>query len=306
MLKSLLVPLDGSGPGERGLPLAGQLSKATGASVHLVHVHLPYEPDQLLSNTSFQWEGLDLDEYDARHKEDESAYLTDVESRFTKLGVLAHAELLYGPPIVDELESYAAKAETDLVVMSSHGRSGVRRVWFGSVADEMIRRSNLPVIVIQRGRGADVSGDGPSVGHILVPLDGSRLGEQVLGPATDLAGATGARITLAHVLSAQTTFGLPISPRLRHGSELDRMRTYLEERAEAIAADGLDVDVHLAPGRTPAREITAMASLLEADLIAMATHGHGGVKRAVVGSVADRVIRECALPLLVMRPRLEA
>ena len=81
MLQSLLVPLDGSEFSERTLPLAHGLAKATGASLHLAHVHVSHTPDHFLSNTQFHFEGLDLAEYETRHREEEKAYLGAMEDR---------------------------------------------------------------------------------------------------------------------------------------------------------------------------------------------------------------------------------
>ena len=84
MLQSLLVPLDGSKLSEGSLPVAGRLARAAGASVHLAHVHVPYEPDHLLGNTQFQYEGVNVKQYDARQREDEEKYLSDLTNRLER------------------------------------------------------------------------------------------------------------------------------------------------------------------------------------------------------------------------------
>jgi nucleotide-binding universal stress UspA family protein len=305
MLRSLLVPLDGSNFSERSLPLAGQIARATGATLHLAHVHVPYEPDQLLSNTQFHFEGVDMTDYDNGHREQERAYLTGLAAKVGEDGTPVDAKLLEGREVADELVTYANEVETDMILMTSHGYSGFSRLWLGSVADEMIRRSTLPLLVIHPGEGeGELEGVVSSVGHILIPLDGSKLAESVLGPAADLATATGARITLAHALSVPEGLGPRILSPVREKVERDLgdAREYLEATAEVLRQSGLEVATHAATGRVPAVAIASFAKQLDANVIALATHGYGGLRRTLLGSVADKLLRVSEVPLLVMRP----
>lgn len=303
MLRSLLVPLDGSSFSERSLPLAGEIARATGATVHLAHVHEPYEPDQLLSNTQFHFEGVDMKDYNDRHREEERAYLTGLVTQIGQDGTRVDAKVLEGREVADELVMYADEVATDMILLTSHGYSGVSRLWLGSVADEMIRRSTLPMLVIHQSEKGDGQGALPSVRHVLIPLDGSKLAEAVLGPAADLAGATGARITLAHVLLTPDTLGprvLPLAPD-KIERDLEDAMQYLEAAADVLRQSGLEVATHAAPGRVPAVAIATIAEEIEADLIALATHGYSGLKRTLLGSVADKLLRVSELPLLVLR-----
>ncbi len=307
MLRSLLVPLDGSTFSEHSLPLASRVARASGASLHLAHVHVPYEPEQLLANTQFQFEGVNIAEYDDRHREEERDYLAGLAKHFVDEGLQADATLLDGRPVVDELSHYADEVDTDMIVMTSHGYSGVSRLWLGSVADQMIRHTELPLLLVHP-RSGHVA-EGPlSMEHILVPLDGSRLAESVLGPATDLARATGARVTLVSVVRTPAPYGPGILG--LGGGDLDEqirsMGAYLETIAAGLRPDGLDVATHVSHGKAPAAVIANVAEDLGADVVAMATHGHGGLTRTVLGSVTDKLLRSTALPVLVMRPHLRA
>lgn len=308
MLRSLLVPLDGSNFSEHSLPLASRVARGSGAALHLAHVHVPYEPEQLLANTQFQYEGVTMAEYDDRHRDQERDYLAGLTKHFVDEGLAVDAKVLEGREVVDELAQYADQIDTDLIVMTSHGYSGVSRVWLGSVADEMIRHTQLPLLLVHPQAGKRIT-EGPlSIVHILIPLDGSKLAESVLGPATDLARATGARLTLAQVVRTPTAYGpgiLTLKP-----ANLDAQRreatAYLEAIAAPIRTDGLDVSTHVTLGKTPATAIADLAENLGADVIAMATHGHGGLKRTVLGSVTDKLLRATALPVLVMHPSAQA
>ena len=301
MLQSLLVPLDGSEFSERTLPLARGLAKATGASLHLAHVHVSHPPEHFLSNTQFHYEGLDMEEYDARHRKEERAYLAEVASRIEDAEV--DSALLEGQ-VADEIAEYAGKVGADMVLMTTHGHTGVSRMWLGSVADALVRQTSLPLLVIHPGHHGHVPSEVLSFKHILVPLDGSDLSTAVLGPATDLAQATGAKITLCHVVSSSAVLGARIFPLLPDDitPAMAKARTYLESLAEELRADGLEVEAHVEDHEAPGRAIAAVADKLGADVIALATHGYGGLKRALLGSVADKVLRSSPLPLLVQRP----
>lgn len=304
MLRSILVPLDGSDFGERSLPLASRIARGSGASLHLAHVHVPHEPEHLLSNSSFQWEGVDIHEYDEKQRREEEAYLAGLEERLGSDGTAVDSTLLQGETIADELVSYAERVETDIIVITSHAYSGVKRALWGSIADGVLHKTGVPILVVHPPRG-DASPEPVSgLGHIVVPLDGSPLAESVLGPATDLAQATGSRVTLVRILPPANMLGprvLPLVPE-RDGSELEEARAYLDRVADRLRGDGLDVTVHASAGSTPARAIMEVAADRDADLIALATHGYGGLKRTLLGSVADKLLHTSRLPLLLIPP----
>ncbi|MDP2957433.1 MAG: universal stress protein [Longimicrobiales bacterium] len=303
MLQSLLVPLDGSEFSERTLGVAQHLAKATGASLHLAHVHVPHPPDHFLSNTQFHYEGLDLEEYETQHRDQELAYLAEVEAKLGRETPVDSA-LLDGH-VAEEVAEYAAKVNADLVLITTHGHTGVSRMWLGSVADALVRVTNLPLLVIHPSHGSHVPADALAFKHIMVPLDGSPLSATILGPASELAKASGARLTLVHVVSSSAVLGTRIFPLLPDDitPAMEKAREYLDDRAQELRARGLSVEIHVEEHEAPGRAIAAIADKLGADLIALATHGYGGLKRALLGSVADKVLRGSPLPLLVQRPK---
>lgn len=302
MLQSLLVPLDGSEFSERTLGLAQGLAKATGASLHLAHVHVPHPPDHFLSNTQFHYEGLDLEEYESRHRAEEEAYLKEVEAKLA--GETPVDSVLLEGHVAEEVAAYADSVGADMILITTHGHTGVSRMWLGSVADALIRLTNMPLLVIHPAQGGHVPADALSFKHVMVPLDGSELSATILEAATDVAKASGAKVTLVHVVSSSAVLGARIFPLLPDDitPAMEKAREYLEAQAEPLRAKGLTVDVHVEEHEAPGRAIAAVADKLDADLIALATHGYGGLKRALLGSVADKVLRSSPLPLLVQRP----
>jgi nucleotide-binding universal stress UspA family protein len=308
MLRSILVPLDGSSFSERALPLANEIARASGASLHLAHVHLPHEPEHLLGNTSFQYEGVDLAEYDERRRRDEKDYLAGIVDRLGADGVAVDGAVLEGQRISDELVAYADEVRSDMILVPSHGYAGVRRVLRGSIADAVLHKTSVPILVIHPTREPAETETRSDLAHVLVPLDGSLLAERILGPACDLARATGARLTLTQVIVSPTVLGPRIMPVHTRGLEIDvdAVQGYLEDVAQDLRADGFDVSVHVAEGTSAAPAIAKAAKQLDADVIALATHGYGGLKRTLLGSTADRLVRNSRLPMLVMRPPFEA
>ena len=303
MLTSLLVPLDGSEFSERALPLARALARATGASLHLAHVHVPHAPDHFLGHTQFQWEGLDLDEYEQRHRKRARSYLDSILERIQDDGPTADTALLEGR-IRDRIADHARTVDADLIVMTTHGHTGVSRMWLGSVADALIRTTRLPLLVLHPGEDGKVPPAVLTFRNILVPLDGSELATAVLAPVKDLAAATDATITLAHVVSSTAVVGSRLFPLLPDdvGPAMRKAVEYLEGQAEKLREEGFSVDTRVVEHEIPAKAICWTAKDADADLIAIATHGYGGMKRAVLGSVADKVLRGSPLPLLVQRP----
>lgn len=304
MLQSLIVPLDGSEFSERTLPLAGRLAKATGADLHLAHVHVSHPPDHFLSNTQFHYEGLDMEEYEQRHRKEERAYLDGVVARVRTEAPEVNAVLLEGD-VSEEISRYAEDVGADMILITTHGHTGVSRMWLGSVADALIRETGLPLLVIHPGEHGSVPEDVMSFQHILVTLDGSELSEAILQPATDVARATGARFTLVHVVSPSAILGARVFPLMPDDTTpaMETAEVYLEEMAERLRSRGVQqVDVCVEEHDVTHQAIADIGMKRDADLIAMATHGYGGLRRALLGSVADKVLRSSPLPLLVKQP----
>jgi nucleotide-binding universal stress UspA family protein len=306
MVKSILVPLDGSKFSESSLPLAMAIGRATGARLHLTQVHVPYEPEALLGSTPFQFEGVDIEEYDAHRLEQDEAYISQLGNRIGGDGVDVEFSVFKGQRVADGLAGFADELGADLIVMASHGHTGASRVWLGSVADELVRHSHKPLLVSRPVDGVEAAV--PTIRRILVPLDGSKLAEGALGSALDVARATGARITLAYVVTTITMLGprslTPVRRKFR--AEHESAEAYLEGVAARLRAEGLDVDTRVVEGKTAAQTLSELADAIGADMIAMATHGYGGVRRTLLGSVADKLLRLSSLPVLITSPAAAA
>lgn len=310
MEKVILVPLDGTSAAEQVLPVALGIAHAVDATVELAHVHaIP----QYLSGAPPLETSLDREE--AEHMRKPIAALAQRVAR--EHGIVVTARLLVGP-VAATLERYTAERPVWLTVMATHGRGGLSRAWLGSVADRLVRGSPAPVLLVRRGDGSAMATPQSPLASALVPLDGSDLAESVLGTVSALLGqSAGGEIVLLHVIVPPP----PLAPFSDTGLLVDQPDTstsdawtaasarsieaahvYLDGIAARLLEQGVRARTEIATHRSPARAILAYADQSGADLIALATHGRGGIARAFMGSVADKVIRGATMSVLVVRP----
>jgi nucleotide-binding universal stress UspA family protein len=309
MIQQLLVPLDGSGFGEETLPYAAAIARHTDAFIDVAHVHVPHPPDHLLSNTQYHFEGVNMEEYDVRDRSEEKAYLESAAARIREAYPCDVRPVLLTGMVADAIDGYARDSGPGIIVMSTHGRTGLSRAWLGSVADALVRHAPWPVLLV-RPREVDVGGIGTDRSEfesILVPLDGSRRAEKILDPVMDLAQPMDSSVRLLQVVRPSAVLGthvLPIS--LAAVNEAKRRALeYLSDVARRFEEEGVRVDVEVIDDAQPALAILEVVDREGIDLVALATHGHQGLRRAVLGSVADKVLRGVEVPLLLLGPGAE-
>jgi nucleotide-binding universal stress UspA family protein len=296
MYQSILVPLDGSPLAEQALPLALAVARGAGAALDLVQVHVCYA----LKDPACSWLPYQAREDEALKKL-ERAYLDGVCRRLAGPTPVTCAVVdgLAADALLERVEA----GRDDPVVMTSHGRGPVSRAFLGSVADELIRRAPVPVLLL-RPREAGARRD-TVVRRVLVALDRSPLAEQVLGPARDLAQSLRASLVLLHVIAPA---GEPAPPGAAWPdpefleAEAAEARTYLEHLAGPLRGQGVEVQVRVVAGRHAAPAILVQTGAGGCDLVALATRGRGGLRRLLLGSVADKVVRGATTPVLAYHP----
>jgi nucleotide-binding universal stress UspA family protein len=299
--KSIVVPLDGSELAEQAVPVASALARKAGVELRLTHVHVAVTADPIYV------EGLPvIDEHMAsRGREHEQAYLEEASRRLVA-GVHAAVDLLDGRP-APALAAHARAVGAGLLVMTTHGRGGLERLWLGSVADELVRLSPVPLLLIRPEPG-------PLPGpfrRILVPLDGSPQAEAALEPASALAGLEpGAELVLLQVvLPAASAFWAPDAVLAAKLGSIDptrqreTARRYLDAVARRLEAPGSNVRVRVDEADRVASAVLGAARDEQADVIVMATHGRSGLARLALGSVADKILRAGRTPLFVTASR---
>ncbi len=192
----------------------------------------------------------------------------------------------------------------DLVVMTTHGRGPVSRFFLGSVADGLLRKAPVPLLLVRPREPAPELIPEPAMQRLLIPLDGSALAEQVLEPALELARLTDGRCTLVRVVEIHS--GLPDSPPGSPGPpgevHVEEAQAYLKSVAGRFGDQGLPIRTCVVVGRSIPETVLEQARVQGSDLIALATHGRGGIRRLLLGSVADQVIQGATTPVLVYRP----
>ena len=199
------MPLDGARSSERALPVAVNLSRGSGAALHLVRIHVrPERPPLSL-------EGMPVvdEEEDARCWAAERAYMAGVGERSGRRAELSTTIAVLDGPVEEVLATYASCEGIDLIVMATHGRHGLARAWLGSVGDALLRVSGVPVLLVRSFE--ETAWDAPEPGRprILIALDGSRLSERVVEPAVALGRSLQATYTLLRVVNPLGMWGDP-------------------------------------------------------------------------------------------------
>jgi len=288
VFQRVLVPLDDTPEAGVALPPALAIARSVGAAVRLVRV---------------------VDDGDEEAAGVAAQSLRAIAAEVEGAGVRASWVVRRGRPaeeIVDEAEA----AQADLIVMATHGRSGIGRAVLGSVADGVIAHSRIPVVLLKPG-GHRMA----AVRTLLVPVDGSPGGALAVGAALGLARATRAKIVLVQVVVPLMSYAL--------GSGYDgvyglvdpgwdeEMRAAAREYVGGLAsrlvragvsAEGRVVDAAVgSPSQVIADALAQAATDVGADMVVMSTHALTGPARTALGSVADAVVRGSHRPVLLLR-----
>lgn len=277
MLERILVPLDGSVTAEGILPHVRRLLRRHDSELVLLRVANPPPLEE-------QVPILEASLSAARE------YIAGVRDRLEQQGVRVKALARVGPAAGTILD-VAEDEKVSLIALATHGRTGLKRALFGSVAEHVMRKSPVPVLAVRPFWSYEILPPGRtedrSLQGILVPTDGSDLSMAVLPPAVEMAKLFGARLVLLHVQDPESEVA--------------------QERLEELAKRAKGVETATVRDRgEPAKAILDNARFHGCDLIAMTTHGRSGLSRLAVGSVTEKVLREATLPLLIVRSREKA
>lgn len=307
MFSRILVPLDQSTLAEEATGPAAALARASKGEIDLVLAHETPPYDGVLASS---WNDMKTPE--------ESAYIRALADEISKGANIAVDGRVEIGNAVDAICRRVREMNADLIVMTSHGRTGLSRAWLGSVADGVVREASVPVLMLRPvdERPRDDS-DAHLFQRILVPLDGSTTSAAILGAASKMARASGGTLMLARIVTPVPSFtfdmgmqGMPVHPMPIVDDEATRLvedgaREELANLARSLEQDGLKVETEVVMGSHVAADILELAKAKDADLIAMTTSGRGA-SRLVVGSVTDKVLRGSSLPLLLLHPQAAA
>lgn len=203
------------------------------------------------------------------------------------------------PSAVDGILNYAAEHDVDLIVMGTHGRKGMERAVIGSVAENVVRRADCPVLTL-----VENAADAPAaqINRLLVAVDFSEAGEAIVETAREIALAYDAEIDLVHVLQSVALPGAYGAEPLQLDDDAieEEFRARLHEAAQPLREADLAVTPHLLRGH-PAEALLDFAADHPVDLIVLATHGRTGVRRFLLGSVAEKTLRRAPCPVFIVK-----
>jgi nucleotide-binding universal stress UspA family protein len=303
---TIVVPLDGSALGEAALPIARTLLAPDG---ELALTRVVYNPD---AYTTWSLGGaVPLDELDRAFRQDAEQELSQEADR---LGGGARVRILVGAgDPAEEIARLAGEVGAELIVLATHGRGAFGRWTHGSVADRVARIATIPVVLVRPDEvGADEAtpvdpAARATIGRLLLPLDGSEMAERAVPIAERYARRLGVPLLLLRALNPSTAMPSPYGAgSLPSGwafseeifqAEEDGAKEYLAGIAAPLASAGLSVEQTVEMGS--AGSIIASAAR-PGDLIVMTSHGRGGIGRWLLGSTAEKLVREAPAPVLLV------
>jgi len=325
MLKRIMVPLDGSLLAESALRVAARIAQACDSTILLLRVigvpttYTPYTyGSDMAQSPQLAQDMIDMEQENAE------TYLAEIATLDMLARIQVETTIIAGSAGICILDT-AKEEKVDLVVMSSHGETGLKRLALGSVAQYVSRHSPVPVLVLRGDESAPFSASpGPNrPSHsitALVALDGSELAEASLKPAAYVVAALA---TPAQGTLLLSTVANKQADRAKHGSEefmRDEAKKYLIGIVERLQGSDIgklnlaiewsieeskDVANALIEAAESGKAIESSSEFTGCDLIAIATHGRGGLKRLMAGSVTEDVLGSTNLPMLIVRPRAE-
>jgi nucleotide-binding universal stress UspA family protein len=311
MFRNILVPLDGSARAEQAVGLAQSVAKSGDGRITLVQVVNNFDP---LKTNPYEIDitGDSGEKIVAGWVAKASEYLTKVAEGVNSSGVSSVGTKVRRGKAAEAICALASDGY-DLVVMSTHGRTGLARTMLGSVAMAVVRDAHLPVMLINDHQHADYSKSDYPFHTILVPLDGMPLAEQALPPAVALAKTEHAKLLLLKVLAAQDETEIYIVHEAGReeaedydyvlgNTDLDDYR-YLEE----VSARYIPAEIAyttIACAGMPAQDIVTTLDNHHCDLVVMATHARAGLHRIIAGSVAEQVVSTANVPVMMLRGQM--
>ncbi len=294
-IERILVPLDGSDLAEQALGIAREVGAAAGAGVVLVRVVPPIPvlaPGQ-------------RPEIEAQLQAEAGAYLEKIAGQLRGLGLDVEPVVVREADVSGALLEQARLKGADLIVMSTHGHSGLGRWIYGSVTEGVLARSPVPVIAVRASQRPRPFSPATKPPRILVPLDGSEFGEAAVPVAAELARLLNGSLILTEVVWLEVP-EVAGAVRVTVEQQINDAMVYLERLAATLRSQGVKATSELEVGFTIVDRLLEVARRVDADLIAMSTHGRTGLVELLFGSVTLGLLRRSELPILVVRPELVA
>lgn len=304
-IRNIVVPIDFSPASIEAVTTAKKVAQRFGAVVHLVHVHHEVYPVTFMGPIIAAGEPASSF---TEHRERDLRQELERVAQENDLPAPRPIHLCDGSSVYHEICRLAQRLSADLIVLSTHGRTGLKHTFVGSTAERVVQHSPCPVLVArQRAKKAlAAKGHQNSDGHvptILVPVDFSDASPGALEYAIEFATGVSARLILLHVMHldgalSKDGYAVYRNPDIRQSARREAAR-HMEAFVQAADFGEVKFETLLKIGH-PISEICAVAEECEADLIITATHGRTGFRHLLIGSVAELVVRHATSPVLVV------
>lgn len=298
MYHALMVPLDGSEFGRHAIPWALAVAEPAGARVDLVHVLPPIYGMGVVDETLATAEVMEA------QRETAEQSLSDLANRLQIGTGVPFSAAVDDGAIPDALVRRADENGVDLIVMTTHGRTGFARALLGSVSDAVVRHGGRPVLLARPHRHPPEEHEPAAVSEVLILLDGTAASEAIVDHAIEVCRLTGAACTLLHVVVPELlpTGSAPraLADQRATVAEEQTSETYLASRAEQLRTAHVPLTTAIVRHADLAEGVLEYCASHPVSLIALATRGKGGVERAVLGSVTDALLHKTQLPILVV------
>jgi nucleotide-binding universal stress UspA family protein len=299
-IQNIIVPIDFSKMSMQAIQIAKQLARRFGASIHLAHVrHFNYATDFVAPAPPIVPFPLMNYERDA-----EQTALKELKKVAKEFGVSsAKCDVLSGAPPFDEICRLAQTVPGELVVMPTHGRTGLKHVFLGSTAERIVQHSSCPVLITRGSALQANNGSRFRMKTILVPIDFSSCSREGLRYAIAFANEFGAKIILLHatylgyVYSSEGTVIYDI-PSLQKAARKAAERK-MHELVRSVNFGSVKYETVFTEG-SPVLDICAFAKEHDVDLIITSTHGFTGFTHVLIGSIAEQVVRHAPCSVLVV------
>jgi nucleotide-binding universal stress UspA family protein len=290
----IIVATDFSSTGERAQDVALNLARKLGAELHVLHVRVLLDDPHLEDEHQSELQRL-LSASDVQKRQ-------ALEAPAAAANIPVHTHLIRGISAAEVIVETCSDVGCDLIVMGTHGRRGLTHLLLGSVAENVVRTAPVPVLTVRPEAALPADG----FRKILVPHDFSEHSTVALRVAAAWALELEAAVTIVHAVEPVVYpefYAVDLLP----DEMIRRLKSRSEEALAATAADlleGVDARVEVRVGRA-GDTIVAEAQPQKHDLVIMGTRGLSAIEHLLLGSVAENVLRRCALPLLAVRGEVE-
>jgi nucleotide-binding universal stress UspA family protein len=297
MLEHILLPLDGSALAERVLPHAVALSEAFGSRLTLLRVVYQEQDANCHSIVNpMDWQ---------MRKTEAESYLRSVQQRLEQVEIDSEIQIIEGKP-ANQIIEYAKQNDVQLIMMSSHGSSGVSEWNINSTVQKVLLRALMPVMIIRAYQEVSEDLKGLTYQRLLLPLDGSKRAECILPLAESICSVQNSKIILAHIVEEPS---LPHQTPLSDENQglIDRLKTinledaknYMSQLKEQLHEE--NVDMIIESSIKPTITLHNIVDKEEVDLVLLSAHGYSGDNRWPYGKITLNFIAYGTTPLIIVQ-----